>query len=490
MSKITKSLIHTFTGRYAFVIINLISMMTYARMLTPEEIGVHVIAIAASSIIIELRLIGTGSYLIKLKEVKKEDTENVLFVTLCISLFLGFILLSVSDWLSDFYSTPGMSAVIDILFATFLLSPFTAVSQSFFARTFNFKTLASINVLSALFSFITTVFLIQIGLSYLSLAIGVLASHTFQFFAHFFLKSEMVSWVPKPGNFKSILSFGGILTIITFINKGLESIPELVLGKSLGTDASALFSRGLGAVKFSNETVLGFVSPIITPYFSEAKRNGEYATQAFEKASSHVTVLIIPILLSLAVVPDLTISLLFGPQWLEASELMSILCSAFAIKAPTQFLKNLLIVEGKELYILLVKLFSFLIFIILALTLGVESLLKMAYAFAFAQIVEMAAFYFAVARCINFNFKAHFTKQLKSYYIALICMLVTFGLSRVSESLQLSLIAEAFILAIVLSVTWLALIKVLKHEVADTIYQLIRGVPLLKRLKLERFFLN
>ena len=89
MSKITKSLIHTFTGRYAFVIINLISMMTYARMLTPEEIGVHVIAIAASSIIIELRLIGTGSYLIKLKEVKKEDTENVLFVTLCISLFLG-----------------------------------------------------------------------------------------------------------------------------------------------------------------------------------------------------------------------------------------------------------------------------------------------------------------------------------------------------------------------------------------------------------------
>ena len=176
MSKVTNSLIHTFMGRYAFIVINLISMMTYARLLTPEEIGVHVIAIAASAIIIELRLIGTGSYLIKLKEVRKEDTENVLFITLCISLFLGSILLILSEWLSSFYSTPGMSSVIEILFGTFLLTPFTAVSQSYFARTFNFKLLASINVLSALFTFLLTVLLIKLGLSYLSLAIGVLFS--------------------------------------------------------------------------------------------------------------------------------------------------------------------------------------------------------------------------------------------------------------------------------------------------------------------------
>ncbi len=114
----------------------------------------------------------------------------------------------------------------------------------------------------------------------------------------------------------------------------------------------------------------------------------------------------------------------------------------------------------------------------------------MAFSFAFAQIVEMIAFYFAVARCIKFNFKDHFTKQLKSFYIALICMLVALGLSLVSESLQFSLIVEAFMLSIVLSVTWLALVKVLKHEIADTIYQIIRSVPLLKSLKLERFFLN
>ena len=113
MSKVTNSLIHTFMGRYAFIVINLISMMTYARLLTPEEIGVHVIAIAASAIIIELRLIGTGSYLIKLKEVKKEDIENVLFITLCISLFLGLILLMLSACLVVIFSaeeTQGCSS--------------------------------------------------------------------------------------------------------------------------------------------------------------------------------------------------------------------------------------------------------------------------------------------------------------------------------------------------------------------------------------------
>tara|TARA_A200000159_G_C7331659_1_gene343238 strand:+ start:1232 stop:2698 length:1467 start_codon:yes stop_codon:yes gene_type:complete len=488
MSKVTDSLVHTFLGRYAFVLINLISMMTYARMLTPEEIGVHVIAIAASSIIIELRLIGTGSYLIKLKEVKKEDTEHVLFVTLFISVGLGLLMLSLSSWLSSFYSTPGMSSVIEILFGTFLLTPFTAVSQSYFARTFKFKVLASINVLSALFAFIATVFMIKIGLSYLSLAFGVLLSQLFQFFAHFLLKSDTVSWVPKPGNLKQILSFGGTLTVVTFINKGLESLPELILGKSVGTSASALFSRGIGAVKFSNESVLGFVSPIITPYLSEAKRSGEYATLAFEKATSHVTILIVPVLLSLSVVPDIAISLLFGEQWLKASDLVSILCIAYAIKAPTQFFNSLFIVEEKESYILYVKFFSFSIFILLALTVGADSLVKMAIAFAFSQIVEACAFYFTAVLCLNFNLKSHFLRQLQSFYVASVCMLLAFAISNISDYFQIIPIAEACILTFVLCLTWLTLVIVLKHEITPSLNQIIQRVPLVKSLNIERFF--
>ncbi len=451
-------------------------MMTYARMLTPEEIGVHVIAVAASSIIIELRLIGTGSYLIKLKEVKREDTENVLFVTLCISLFLGFLLLVFSGWLSDFYSTQGMSSVIEILFGTFLLTPFTAVSQSYFARTFNFKILASINVLSAFFAFILTVFLIKLGLSYLSLAIGVLFSQLFQFLAHFFLKSHEVSWVPKPGNIKNILGFGGTLTIVTFISKGLESLPELLLGKFIGTGASALFSRALGAVKFSNETVLGFVSPVVTPYLSQAKRNGGYVASAFENATNHVTVIVIPILLSLAVIPDVAISILFGQQWLESSELVTILCVTFAIQAPIQFLKNMLIVEEKEVYILFAKLFSLPVFLILAFTIGKESLLKMTIAFSFSQIFEVGIFYLIAIRYMKFQFRAHFLSQLKSFLIAIVCMLVSFLTHNISEAFRVPVIAEVFMQAVILSITWLTLVIVIKHEIVNSIYQTIKDV--------------
>lgn len=483
MSQVTSSLIHSFIGRYAFILINLASMMTYARMLTPEEIGVHVIAIAASSIIIELRLIGTGSYLIKLKKVTREDTENVLFVTLCISLFLGFGLLLISDLLSNFYSTPGMSSVIEILFGTFLITPFTAVSQSYFERTFNFKILVAINVLSAFFAFILTVVLIKLGLSYLSLAIGILFSQLFQFLAHFFLKSYQVSWIPRPGNIKKILRFGGTLTLVTFITKSLESLPELLLGKFIGTGASALFSRALGVVKFSNETVLGFVSPIVTPYLSEARRNGGYLASAFEKATNHVTVIVVPILLSLAVIPDVAISVLFGEQWLEASELVAILCITFAIQAPIQFLKNMLIVEEKEIYILLAKLFSLPIFLALGLTIGKESLLRMAIAFSFTQIFEVGIFYFIAIKCIKFQFRVHLLNQLKSYVIAITCMLVSFLTHQVSGIFKVAPILEGLIQALILSITWLSLVIIIKHDIVNSINQAITELPFPDRFK-------
>ncbi len=490
MNKVTDSLIHSFIGRYTFILINLISMMTYARLLTPEEIGVHVIAIAASSIIIELRLIGTGSYLIKLKEIQKEDSENVLFVTLCISLFLGFGLLLISDLLSNFYSTPGMSSVIEILFGTFLLTPFTAVSQSYFARTFNFKMLALINVLSAFFSFILTVVLIKAGLSYLSLAFGVLFSQLFQFIAHFLMKSNEVSWIPKPGNVKKILSFGGTLTFVTIINKGLESIPELILGKTVGTSASALFSRAFGAVKFSNDTVLGFVSPVVTPYLAQAKRDGEYAAQAFEKATSHATILIIPILLSLATVPEVAISLLFGEQWLAASEIVSILCVAMALKAPIQFITNMLIVEEKETYLLYIKLFTLPVFIASVLAIGAEGMLEVALAFSLAQLIEVCCFYLVAFYRLEFLFKIHFSNQLKSFIVAAICMLISFSISQICARLDIGLLTEAAILSLLLSITWLSAVIVIKHEITVSLYKISQKIKFLNRFKLERLFLN
>jgi len=477
MSKVTSSLVHTFMGRYAFILINLASMMTYARLLTPEEIGIHVIAITASAIIIELRLIGTGSYIIKLSSVTTKDIENVLFVTLGISLILGLSLYYSAEWLSNFYEVSGMVSVIEILVGTFLLTPFTAVSQSYLSRQFNFKVLATINVLSALCSFIVTILLIELGLSYLSLAFGVLAAQFFQFLAHFIVKPEIVSWVPRPGNFKNILSFGGTLTIVTFINKATESLPELALGKVIGPSASALFSRGLGAVRFSNETVLGFVLPLVTPYFSEAKRTGGLTFDAYEKATSHVTILIVPILMSLAVVPDLAITLLFGDQWLEASSILSILCITFALTSTTHFFKNLLIVEEKESFILYVKLISFPIFIIFALTFGTINLLSMSFAFATATVMEALGFYFILCRYMSFDLRRHLINQSKSFLLGTICLIVTYFSSSFFKLYHLPVIVETLILALVLSTLWIVSIVLMKHEISKTIFTLLERFP-------------
>ena len=79
-------------------------------------------------------------------------------------------------------------------------------------------------------------------------------------------------------------------------------------------------------------------------------------------------------------------------------------------------------------------------------------------------------------RYMKFQFRAHFLSQLKSFLIAIVCMLVSFLTHNISEAFRVPVIAEVFMQAVILSITWLTLVIVIKHEIVNSIYQTIKDV--------------
>ena len=79
--------------------ISLLSVVIVARLLTPEEIGVFVIASSLTLIASEIRLIGINAYIIREKELTEEKVRRCIGLAILVSYSFGLILLVCSVFL-------------------------------------------------------------------------------------------------------------------------------------------------------------------------------------------------------------------------------------------------------------------------------------------------------------------------------------------------------------------------------------------------------
>ena len=102
----------------------MISVIVFARLLTPAELGIFAIATGALIIINELKSLGVEKYLIREKEITPDKLGSALIVTIFISWSLGLLLLLTASHIANFYDIPELQLLFYILSINFLFSPF------------------------------------------------------------------------------------------------------------------------------------------------------------------------------------------------------------------------------------------------------------------------------------------------------------------------------------------------------------------------------
>jgi O-antigen/teichoic acid export membrane protein len=321
-------------GHGASVIVQLISTVILARILTPEDYGVFTIAVGAASLFYALRVFGTGNYLIAEKTIGPDTVASVFTITFTLSVFFGGILAAASPFLAVYYGNPAVTPTLLIIAFGFLINPFATVSQVLLQREERIKVIVIINLMSAILGSISMIVLGYLGAGPIALALGALIATTSTAIALHIMRPTYLTYRLRFAEWGPVLKFGGWLTGVSISTQYSAQISGLVLAKTLGIAEAGLFDKGNTAAKLPHILFNSMILMVLFPAIARENRIGEDMAQSYLFRLVVLTSVMWPIFIFLAFHGEAVVLFVFGAQWGEAGIVASIMAMTWFFQAP------------------------------------------------------------------------------------------------------------------------------------------------------------
>lgn len=465
MSNIRSGLLFSFAGKYGLKLINLISTILIARLLTPSEVGTFAIASSVVMILAEIRLLGASAYLIREDSIDEHKIRKAYGMTIVMCWGIALALIIGSSNVAKFFNQSDLQVVFIILAINFFLAPYISIPNAILARDFRFKEITIISLVAVIIQLVTTLILIDYNFSFYSLAWGQLAAMIIRMILSLYFTKHIKVYCPRFRGVGEIAKLGLFTSSANIIRRIHYTISDIVIGK-MGTPAEVgIFSRGMGYVDFISQSVLDGVGSVAQPYMSDTKRRGNDVAQAYIKATALLCSLVWPVLVVAGFSALPAIRLLFGNQWDTAAPIASALSFWMCIKVISFFSPPLLIAVGREAAMFKRDVALF-ILLLMSLTFSYPlGLTAMALTFMLNGIAEVCITLWLLRVTVQLSLKACLMSLGKPMLVAICCFSVTVLLDFIYPFNDGSPLLIFLLLAVLMPLLWLLLTKWLKLQI-------------------------
>ncbi len=351
MTTVRRALALTFLERYLTTLLALASNVILARLLTPEQIGIYSVSLAAIGVAHVLREFGIGNYLIQVRDLTEAHIGTAFGLSLILGIGLFSVLMLGAPHVAAFYGDASMTVTLRIVALNFLILPFATVAGALLRRDMHFKKLVPVALTAAAVSFGVTVALAWAGFGADSMAVGSVVQNALIGLGNWWVTPSRKVHRPCLREWRSVASFGSQTTFTNVITTGSTDAGDLVVGKVLGFESVAILSRAQGLMNMFHRDAMNAVRAVAMPALAQTARENGPVTARYLTAVSMIS-LVAWIFYGLVSIYALeALRLLFGPQWDVAAALVPIYCAAGALACLTTLVPILLTAVGRiDLY--------------------------------------------------------------------------------------------------------------------------------------------
>lgn len=329
------------TSQLFKIIAQLVSIIYLARLISPSEYGIMAMATVVTNFAILFRDLGTSAAIVQRDSVNEELKSSVFWLNAIIGLAVSLIIISLSQFITNFYNEPKLRIILILLSFNFILLGTSSLHLSLLERESKFKIISNIEMFSYGTALLTAIILAHLGFGVFSLVTQSLMSTILSsaLFWHFSL------WFPKstPKNFakniKSIFSFSYQLFFFNIINYFSRNLDSILIGKFMTPSILGAYNLAYRIMLFPLTSITFIVNRSLFPILSQKKHNYREVEEIYLNTIYVIWLITLPLIVSLVSLNELFIKIVFGDKW-------SIVSSILIWLAPTAIIQSVLSTTG------------------------------------------------------------------------------------------------------------------------------------------------
>lgn len=396
-----------------------------ARMLSPEAYGLIAIATVVIAVTSTLSELGFQQAIIQTAELVPQRLYSAFWLSIALSGLLYFSIWMTGPILSAAFGEPELSSIIRWLGLIVVLKSLTVVHRGLLVRNFQFRLLAMRSITS-----IAVGGAVGVGMALQGYTVWALVGQQLAAAATSTLTLWLsVAWKPafkfSWPDLKTMLPFSLSITGSNLVDVANRQSDKLIIGACLGTTELGAYSIAYKVFAAANSVILGSLSKIALPSFSQLQTDLLKLRNAYYTAVGVSSAVSLPIFLLIMLSVDRLIPVLFGVQWAASIPILQLLMVSSCVHSINSFSSPLLLALGKARTVFRLNIINAslsLLGLIIAVQWGV---LAVAFAFVLRSAVMLPVDFYFLHRYANISYK-HLMSRLKAQIAGMLAIVLIF----------------------------------------------------------------
>lgn len=322
----------TVVGQFGKIIIQLVSVVVLARLLSPNDYGLFAMVMSVAGIAEVFRDFGLSQAVVQAKSVSREQRDSLFWINSGIGLALSLIVFFGSWGIAAFYGHPELAPLAQVAAIVFLVNGFTTQYRASLTRSLRFKALAVIDVVSSLVAMAIAIFMGLAGLGAWAL-VGQLIIQAFLVLVSSAICARWIPrWPKRSTSIRKFMHFGGNMVatqIITYIGGNADRV---IIGLFLGAAPLGIYTRPYQLVMNIANQLRAPITSVAIPVLSRLQ-NSHYRYWDFTRlGQAALGYSILPALGLAAGAAEPLTEILLGSQWLASAPILSVLSAAAGLQ--------------------------------------------------------------------------------------------------------------------------------------------------------------
>ena len=290
-----------------------------AHILAPTAFGILATIMMVISFAEMLADAGFQKFLVQYEfesEDEKQKNVSVAFISnIVLAIVLWFVIIIWRDELAILVGNEGLGFPLAIMGAMLPLGAFSSIQMAMYRRSFNFKFLLSIRMITIITPLFISIPMALAGFDYWSLIAGLLAAHLFTAIALCIRQEKLISIYFSSTVFRKMFSFSAWSLAEAFSIWLTAWVDTFIISHFLNAYYLGLYKMPTAIVTTVMAIATSSMAPVLFSALSRHQHNQVEFEKTFLTFQRYMALFLVPLGVGMFVYQDFIIEILLGPQW-------------------------------------------------------------------------------------------------------------------------------------------------------------------------------